>query len=70
MSNEDFSTKNYLFYARKSLPLLSNFLAHKRYFLESEILIERQQDSKDLNPRPLTNAPKPLNSNNAPPIFF
>ena len=43
VSNEDFSTKNYLFYARKSLPLQSNFLAHKRYFLEREILIERQK---------------------------
>ena len=33
----------YIFHARKLLPLQSNFLAHKRYFLEREILIERQK---------------------------
>ena len=33
----------YIFHARKLLPLQINFLAHKRYFLERKILIERQK---------------------------
>ena len=31
--------------------------------------VHKKQDSKDLNPRPLTNAPKTFDSTNAPKFF-